>query len=163
MLVVAPDRKSATHAKLLEAGADQVVGKPYSPRELRASVVAVLRRIRSRDQREEPTRGAALAPPTVQTLDELALALHLTETERRLLRCMIAKPDGVSASALLSTVFPGLHYGPDSSHVRVHIHRLRRKLEPVGLVVKGMRGYGYRVFRGRTASNLLHAGAWTTM
>jgi hypothetical protein len=84
--------------------------------------------------------GARTEEPTAK----LARELSLTETEHLLLECLGSCPM-VTRTQILETVFPGTHYRADSSHLRVHLHRLRAKLRSAQLTVKTVYGRGYRL------------------
>ncbi|MGW0177914.1 response regulator transcription factor [Nocardia sp. NPDC003345] len=113
----------------LEAGADDYVTKPFSPRELALRVASVLRRSH---------RGPAIdrrvlrdGPVTVDPAAQLAFAgerpLRLTPREFDLLAFLLRNPGRVySREELLDRVW-GWDFG-DLSTVTVHIKRLRAKL-----------------------------------
>ena len=135
----------------LEHGADDYVGKPFSPRELVARVKAVLRRSQvplapvavdssaleagpvSIDvAAHEARRGGEVVPLTAR---EFELLVHLVRHPRRAFR----------REDLLERVW-GSRYG-DTSTVTVHVRRLREKVEedpsaPKHLVT--VWGVGYR-------------------
>jgi two-component system KDP operon response regulator KdpE len=131
----------------LEAGADDYVTKPFSPRELMARLSAVLRR--STAPAEEPVIEADgltvdLANRTVRRDGE---DVHLTPIEFDLLR-MLARNRGklLTHRALLTEVW-GPGYAEDTQVLRTHIANLRRKIEPADGPPRHVRtdpGVGYR-------------------
>lgn len=141
----------------LEVGADDYLGKPFSPRELRARVGAMFRRPRLADP-GAPER-AREADPAVLRIGELlldresrevALAEHpveLTRTEFDLLEAFMSRPRRVwerdtLARRVWRTDWPG-----DDHVIDVHVANLRRKLGEDahnGHWVHTVRGVGYR-------------------
>ncbi|NYG56824.1 response regulator transcription factor [Nocardioides perillae] len=138
----------------LETGADDFLGKPFSPRELKARVNAMFRR---------PRRGAAVAADddsevlrhgvlTVDVDGRRALRdgeeLALTRTEFDLLTELMRTPARVwSREALLRSVW-GNEWVNDTHLVEVHIGNLRRKLgdgKGETRLIRTVRGVGYRM------------------
>jgi two-component system phosphate regulon response regulator PhoB len=123
------------------------VTKPFSPRELKARIKAVLRR-RAPEAAQEPLAAGTLKldPATHRvTVDDRTV--HLGPTEFRLLRFLLARPERVhSRTQLLDHVW-GDHVYIEERTVDVHIRRLRQALEPYGQdgLVETVRGSGYRL------------------
>ena len=139
----------------LETGADDFLGKPFSPRELKARVNAMFRRPR----RGEPVAAAADAGEvlrhgelTVDVDGRRALwgetELALTRTEFDLLTELMRTPARVwSREALLRSVW-GNEWVNDTHLVEVHIGNLRRKLTDAtdgAKLIRTVRGVGYRM------------------
>ncbi|WP_107658422.1 response regulator transcription factor [Nocardia suismassiliense] len=113
----------------LEAGADDYVTKPFSPRELALRVASVLRRTQVvRDGTEPPLRdGAVEVRPAVRLALVEGTPVDLTPREFDLLVFLLRHPQQVfSRDQLLAQVW-GWDFG-DLSTVTVHIKRLRAKL-----------------------------------
>ena len=139
----------------LEVGADDYLGKPFSPRELRARVGAMFRRPRLADPgAQAPEDGAAVLRIGELTLDresrEVTLAeepVDLTRTEFDLLEAFMSRPRRVwerdtLARRVWRTDWPG-----DDHVIDVHVANLRRKLgesAQEGHWVHTVRGVGYR-------------------
>ena len=130
----------------LELGADDYITKPFSIREFRSRVRALLRR-------------AALPPDAgnrdVIAVDSLAIDLSkrlvelegrqidLTYVEFELLRALVAKPGRVfSRQALLQGLWGDYAYREPRT-IDVHIRHLREKLGDPELI-QTVRGVGYR-------------------
>ncbi|WP_328393061.1 response regulator transcription factor [Nocardia sp. NBC_00416] len=113
----------------LEAGADDYVTKPFSPRELALRVASVLRRARGvpvGDQ-EPLCAGPVTVHPSAQVVLVGDMPMSLTPREFDLLVFLLRNPGRVfSRESLLEQVW-GWDFG-DLSTVTVHIKRLRAKL-----------------------------------
>jgi two-component system phosphate regulon response regulator PhoB len=130
----------------LEAGADDYVTKPFSPRELMARIKAVLRR-RAPQMTDDPVEvgGLRLDPSTHRVFGNQA-PLGLGPTEFRLLHFLMTHAERVHSRAQLLDQVWGDHVFVEERTVDVHIRRLRKALEPTGhdRHVETVRGSGYR-------------------
>jgi len=137
----------------LEAGADDYVTKPFSPKELLARIKAVLRR-RAPQLTDDVVaiNGLRLDPATHRVTGEDnagQIKLDLGPTEFRLLHFLMTHPERVhSRSQLLDHVW-GDHVFVEERTVDVHIKRLRAALTPGGYsnMIETVRGSGYRLAR----------------
>ena len=137
----------------LEAGADDYVTKPFSPKELLARIKAVLRR-RAPQLTDDVVvvSGLRLDPAThrvmaSQETGDNPIRLELGPTEFRLLHFLMTHPERVhSRSQLLDQVW-GDHVFVEERTVDVHIKRLRAALAPAGYsnMIETVRGSGYRL------------------
>ena len=131
----------------LEAGADDYLAKPFSPRELVLRVQSVLRR---------SAPPSVAAGPVVVGAFSVNVAAHevlmhgerlpLTAREFDLLAYLVAHPhQALSREQLLKSVW-GWDFG-DLSTVTVHVRRLREKIEvdsTTPRLLKTVWGVGYR-------------------
>ncbi len=131
----------------LEAGADDYVVKPFSPRELLARVQAVLRRTgainKATDQLQHGDIAIDTAGHRVMIRNQ---EVHLGPTEYKILRFFMNNIDRVfSRNQLLDSVW-GQQVVVEERTVDVHIRRLRKALAPyeVENYVQTVRGSGYR-------------------
>lgn len=141
--------RSEEHDKIagLEAGADDYLTKPFSPRELLARIKAVLRR-RAPQMTEDTVdiEGLRLDPVTHRVSGD-GKPIELGPTEFRLLHFFMTHAERVhSRTQLLDQVW-GDHVFVEERTVDVHIRRLRASLELSGhdRLVQTVRGSGYRL------------------
>jgi two-component system phosphate regulon response regulator PhoB len=131
----------------LEAWVDDYVTKPFSPRELKARVKAVLRRRAPEAAQEVLEVGPLRLDPTTHRATASEKAVDLGPTEFRLLRFFLARPERVHSRAQLLDQVWGDHVYIEERTVDVHIRRLRLALEPHGCdgMIETVRGTGYRL------------------
>lgn len=131
----------------LDAGADDYVTKPFSPRELHSRIKALLRRSADFSDQAELTRGKLTIDLNGHRLlvddDEVSLG----HTEFKLLAFFMQHPGRVySRTQLLDNVWgPGTFI--EERTVDVHILRLRKCLKPYAAdsMLETVRGAGYRL------------------
>ena len=139
----------------LELGADDYITKPFSVRELRSRVKAVLRRAelsRGQDLEEEPIEEGDLRVDFDKRQVEVrGEPVRLTYVEFEILAALARSPGRVfSRTMLLERVWGDSSYR-DPRTVDVHIRHLREKLERDPRhpeLILTVRGVGYR-FRDR--------------
>jgi DNA-binding response OmpR family regulator len=139
----------------LELGADDYITKPFSVREFRSRVKAVLRRAelsRSEDAAEEPIEEGDLRIDFEKRQVEVrGEPVRLTYVEFEILAGLARSPGRVfSRTMLLERVWGDSAYR-DPRTVDVHIRHLREKLEQDARhpeLIFTVRGVGYR-FRDR--------------
>lgn len=133
----------------LEAGADDYVTKPFSPRELIARIRAVLRRRAPHVAGEAVEVGKILLNPATHRVMVNGQPVELGPTEFRLLFFFMTHVERVYSRAQLLDEVWGDHVFIEERTVDVHIRRLRAALEASGHHerVETVRGTGYR-FRG---------------
>ena len=131
----------------LEAGTDDYVVKPFSPRELLARIRAVTRRSSAVDDSGRLSVGdLSLDTVSRRVLGRDGEELHMGPTEYRLLEFFMSHPGrAYSRSQILDHVWGANAYLEERT-VDVHIRRLRKALEPAGAskYLQTVRGHGYR-------------------
>ena len=131
----------------LEAGADDYVTKPFSPREVVARVRAVLRRLGSADGRQTSHAPLQLDRETREARIG-GEVLELTRVEFDLLAVLATQPGKVFARSELIDRVWGSGFAITDRTVDSHIKSLRRKISTKGTsssVIQTVRGVGYRI------------------
>jgi len=129
----------------LEAGADDYITKPFSPRELVARIRAVLRRISPLDNETLEFNGLCLDQASYRVTSH-GEPVELGPTEFRLLQFLMNHPERVySRSQLIDRVWGDTAYIEERT-VDVHVRRLRKALEHYqhDRFIQTVRGAGYR-------------------
>jgi two-component system phosphate regulon response regulator PhoB len=135
----------------LEAWVDDYVTKPFSPRELKARIKAVLRRRQPEAVQEALRAGPIILDPATHRVSVDGKPVAMGPTEFRLLRFLLARPERVHTRTQLLDQVWGDHVFIEERTVDVHIRRLRHALEPFGAdsLIETVRGTGYRLALAR--------------
>ncbi len=128
----------------LDVGADDYITKPFSVRELKSRIQAVLRRTMPDEQ---PIQiGDLYLDPVSQRVKVKDQGVNLPPTEFRLLHYFMGHPDRVFTRSQLLDQAWGTQVYVEERTVDVHIRRLRKNLEPYNLdtLIQTVHGRGYR-------------------
>ena len=140
----------------LEVGADDYVTKPFDPRELRARLKSVLRRLAPQPASPvgEAAPAAQLKPVGACRLDLVSHRLYgsdgaeiaITGMEFDLLRVFVERPNQVLSRDQLLTLTRNRSWEPFDRSIDIRIARLRRKVEADPerpQAIRTVRGAGY--------------------
>ncbi len=150
IVVLSARHAEAEKIRLLNAGADDYVSKPFGLGELVARVQAQLRRTRTPRSDESAGVGVdGLAIDLAQReVRRDAMKIKLTPTEWNILRSLVVhggRP--VSHQQIFDAVW-GREYGNPQQYLRVYVTHLRRKIErdpAQPRIILTEPGYGYRL------------------
>lgn len=145
-LVVSGRCDELDRVRALEAGADDVVGKPFSYSELRLRVAALLRRLEGARGPARLRAGDLEIDPSSREVVLRGRRLELSQKEFALLRALASQPTKVwTKQELLRTVW-GYRSNGATRTLDSHACRLRQKLGADGdRFVINVWGVGYRL------------------
>jgi two-component system phosphate regulon response regulator PhoB len=129
----------------LEAGADDYLTKPFSPKELAARIKAVLRRRAPQLSGDAVEAEGLRIDPATRRVSANGQRVELAPSEFRLLHFFMTHPERVYTRAQLLDHVWGDHVFIEERTVDVHIRRLRKALSATGhdRLIDTVRGSGY--------------------
>ena len=129
----------------LEAGADDYLTKPFSPRELAARIKAVLRRRAPQLSGDAVEADGLRLDPSSRRVSALGKRLELAPAEFRLLHFLMTHAGRIYSRVQLLDQVWGDHVFIEERTVDVHIRRLRKALAASGhdRLISTVRGSGY--------------------
>ena len=132
--------------KGLEAGADDYVTKPFSPKVLLARVEAVLRRSENSSRGVlDVVRQAGLEinPGKFEVLVN-GEKIDLTQSEFKILQFLAQRPGWVFTRMQIVEAIRGENYSVTDRTIDFQMVGLRKKMGPLGEMIETVRGVGYR-------------------
>lgn len=126
----------------LDLGADDYMAKPFDVREFEARVRSLLRRqagLRS----ATVTLGAITLDLTTRQFTASGAALDIPPRERALLELLLTRSGKVVAKETIVQSLTSLDEMLSDNAIEQYISRLRRRLAPLGLNLRTIRGIGY--------------------
>jgi len=129
ILVLTVRGEEREKVRLLDAGADDYVTKPFGMEELLARTRALLRRREPGGSSETLHWADVTVDREARTVTKAGRAIHLTPTEFALLSRIAEKPGAVWTHRQLLAAVWGTTAGVTHDTLRVHMGSLRRKLE----------------------------------
>jgi len=130
----------------LDAGADDYLTKPFSPRELIARIRAVMRRTAPAGEDGVLEVGSLRLDMKSHRVTAGDLPVEMGPTEFKLLHFFMSHPERVYSRGQLLDMVWGRGAYVEERTIDVHIRRLRKALEPSAhdSYVQTVRGTGYR-------------------
>jgi two-component system, OmpR family, response regulator QseB len=144
MLIITARDAVADRIAGLDHGADDYLVKPFDLDELLARARAVVRRRAGRGS-PEIAYGALHLNPARREVSWRGNRVELSAREFAVLEALMREPGTVVSRARLEDSVYGWGEEVGSNSIEVHLHHLRRKLDPA--LIRNVRGVGYRVAR----------------
>lgn len=141
--------KAEPHDRIegLESGADDYLGKPFSPKELVLRVESILRRVSAPKEAVAAKLqiGDILLDSDMHRVTVRGTPLELTATEFKLLRLMMERQGRVQTREHLLLNVWNYSTEIETRTVDTHVRRLREKLGAEAGWIETIRGVGYRI------------------
>jgi two-component system OmpR family response regulator len=128
----------------LDLGADDYLAKPFNLAELEARSRALVRRAQLATS-SRIVHGALTLDTAARRAFVNEEALDLSAREVALLEALLLSAGRVVSKDQLADRLYGINDGVGPNAIEVFVHRLRRKIEPAGVVIRTVRGLGYLV------------------
>jgi DNA-binding response OmpR family regulator len=125
----------------LDLGADDYLTKPFAVAEFEARVRALLRRT-SGPAAPFVLRGLSV-DPEVKRVKVNGIPVDLTVREWALLELFLARPGRVLSKEQIAQQLVNYDDALSLNTVEVYVSRLRAKIEPGGVKIRTVRGFGY--------------------
>jgi DNA-binding response OmpR family regulator len=153
ILIITARDAVADRVRMLDAGADDYLVKPFAFDELVARLRALTRRGRTRTLSAHLACGPLVIDQEAQRASVDGAPIALSATEYRLLEFLVRRASGIVSRDQIAQHVWGGDAADQSNVVDVYIGYLRRKLALVGAptLIRTVRGMGYMLAPPETA------------
>lgn len=146
ILVISAREAVAERVSVLDAGADDYLVKPFPMVELEARVRALLRRSHAR-KLEELAVGPSKLILDAGRISIDGASVDLPSGELLLLEALAEKFGHVVSKETIAGRLSRRSEPVTDTAIEVRVHRLRRRLAPLGFRIRTLRGFGYLLER----------------
>ena len=144
MMMLTANDEEEDILEAFQAGVDDYITKPFSPRELLARIQAHVKRIVKTSRRVLEMGGLTMDLGS-REVSVNGQPVSLTKKEFELLEYLLRNPQIVlSRDNILNEIWD-FDYDGDTRIVDVHIFKLRNKLQGSGVKIASLRGVGYKL------------------
>jgi len=152
ILMLSERQEPATKAKLLDSGADDYLGKPFSLDELLARIRALLRRPKQITG-DILTVDDLILNTKTHTVYRAKKEIHLSPKEFSLLEYLLRSQGAVLSRSMMLEHVWNMDTDPFSNTIESHILSLRRKIDLGGKrkLIHTVPGVGYKLATAKSA------------
>ncbi len=144
VLIITARDSVADRVEGLDHGADDSQVTPFDLDEQLARARAVIRRHEGRSS-PQTSYGALVLDPVKRQVHFKGAPVELSAREFAVLEALMKEPGAVISREKLEDAVYGWGEEVGSNTIEVHLHHLRRKLEPQ--IIRNVRGVGYQITR----------------